>query len=730
MMLLKKILQVVFGLMWCHIVVCGATISENRAYTENRTYNETFTISNGSVVTVKSGVELTINGNMIVNGSIIVEEGGCLKISGYMNVDGRYVNAGISKVYSEGTIYIGGDLTTGINVNFTNNINISVADLTVGGNLDLRKPSVTFQQNSGSRVFVQGDLTNNGTINCNGRLVVGTLDEDVPDGKTIIESNGTITNLGTININTSDVALAKTQLEPKLDNSVYYAAITCGNLVNGRNQTASVIGVINMYDGSLIVQDNAQLWYKSKILFKKGQSYIDVWGNLVQLDKTYEVKGEEAVIKLDGTGAKAQINVRETYEDWTTLSNERETHDWDLDNDQFTIDPNVKLSVGKYYTGKTEYLDENSYRENYWSYQAITSITRDFYATEYSYVGDEINDYQAIITNLNEEKENLTPPYGTTYLGLVATNGEDEAEDMVMARIAEIDAEIAAKQALIARLGQIQRFASDNMTASELESLNDWFFDTDYGQWFVSQNLYIRVKKGKNSYDYKTYYSYFVNDYVYGGDNHLKLYHYILAYMDEYGNDALYYEGRHNALSVMLPIELSYFEVAQEGNQIQFDWATESENNNDYFTVEYSLDGVNFNSVVVVDGAGNSTEQLVYNTTISAEKYEGIVYFRLKQTDFDGQSTYSDARVLYVQGADDGIVIYPNPATTTITIDGGEFLNVYFVDMQSKKYPAVALGDNQYSVENLSTGIYYAVISTAKGKALKKFIVTKSPVEK
>ncbi|MBR7035003.1 MAG: T9SS type A sorting domain-containing protein, partial [Bacteroidales bacterium] len=262
-------------------------------------------------------------------------------------------------------------------------------------------------------------------------------------------------------------------------------------------------------------------------------------------------------------------------------------------------------------------------------------------------------------------------------------------------------------------------------------TLNTWFFNTDYGKWFIDQRNdnggRIKIKSGKKEY---TYYDYFYKDYIQNHNNHLKLYHYILAYMAANGNDAIYYDSRHNALSVMLPIELSYFEVAQDGNQIQFDWATESENNNDYFTVEYSLDGVNFNSVAVVGGAGNSTEQLVYNTTISAEKYEGIVYFRLKQTDFDGQSTYSEARVLYVQGADDGIVIYPNPATTTITIDGGEFSNVYFVDMQSKKYSAIELGGNQYSVENLSTGIYYAVITTAKGKALKKFIVTKSPVEK
>ncbi|MBP5723786.1 MAG: T9SS type A sorting domain-containing protein [Bacteroidales bacterium] len=674
---------------------------------------------------ISTGVTVNINGNLRISGHLKIEDGASLNVSGSIIMD---CYTGKSVLETNGSLSAG-SISYASN-KYPNNVSIQLSNSTnIAGDVELQTSSVLTIP-SGVRIHIPGDLTNNGTINCNGRLVVGTLDEDVPDGKTIIESNGTITNLGTININTTDEALAKTDDEPILENSVYYAAITCGNLVNGKNQTSSDIGTINMYDGSLIVQDNAQLWYKSKILFKKGQSYIDVWGNLVQLDKTYEVKGEEAVIKLDGTGAKAQINVRETYEDWTTLSDERETHDWDLDNDQFTIDPNVKLSVGKYYTGKTEYLDEDTYSQNSWySMQARTSITRDFYATEYSYVGDEINDYQAEITILNEEKEALTPDYGSTYLEFVGIHGEDVAREMVLTRIAEIDAEIASKQAIITSLERIQNF-DDDITASKLEELNNWFFDTDYGQWFASQNLYIRVKKGKNSYEYKSYMDYFYRDWRYNGNNHLKLYHYILAYMDEYGNDALYYEGRHNALSVMLPIELSYFEVAQDGNQILFDWATESENNNDYFTVEYSLDGVNFNSVVVVDGAGNSTEQLVYNTTISAEKYEGIVYFRLKQTDFDGQSTYSEARVLYVQGADDGIVIYPNPATTTITIDGGEFSNVYFVDMQSKNYSAIELGGNQYSVENLSTGIYYAVISTANGKALKKFIVTKSPVEK
>ncbi|MBR4498058.1 MAG: T9SS type A sorting domain-containing protein [Bacteroidales bacterium] len=579
---------------------------------------------------------------------------------------------------------------------------------------------------SGARVYFKGDLSNSGTINCNGRLVVGT-ETVCSDGTTLITSNGTITNKGTINITTSAEALAIARSEPILEHSVYYAAITCSDLINGKTDVIyapNANGVINMSDGSLIVQNDVTLYYASKMLFNAGTSYIDVWGNLTQKDAYYNRTDEEAIVKLNNnnTTTRVQINVREMYNDMTTLDNARTTHDWDLDNNQFTIDDRIELSVGSYYTASSEKLDEGVV--NY------TSITKDVYATDYSYVETEISDYTAVINNLNSDKASYLDKTSEAYQALVTIHGED-APAVAADRVAQIEAEIASYQSIIDGLEMIKLFANDNISNAQLETLNTWFFNTDYGKWFIDQRNdnggRIKIKSGKKEY---TYYDYFYKDYIQNHNNHLKLYHYILAYMAANGNDAIYYDSRHNALSVMLPIELSYFEVAQDGNQIQFDWATESENNNDYFTVEYSLDGVNFNSVAVVGGAGNSTEQLVYNTTISAEKYEGIVYFRLKQTDFDGQSTYSEARVLYVQGADDGIVIYPNPATTTITIDGGEFSNVYFVDMQSKKYSAIELGGNQYSVENLSTGIYYAVITTAKGKALKKFIVTKSPVEK
>ena len=274
-------------------------------------------------LTIKKGVTITVNGNLTINGAVLASS------SIGPSDDDVYIVGG-------GTVNI---ISSSYNLRLANNLhfeNVTINYLTLGEyNSGSEDPSLKYtlflknvtingdfkngyssssdvknqprtQIEEGSRVFVKGDISNLGTIDCNGRLVVGTL-MDVPDGKTIIESNGTITNLGTININTSDEALAKTQLEPKLENSVYYAAITCRDLINGRNQTSADIGEINMSDGSLIVQNDMELWYRSHLYFNKGKSYVDVWNDLIQLDTTYETKGEEAIVKLHGVGAEAQI---------------------------------------------------------------------------------------------------------------------------------------------------------------------------------------------------------------------------------------------------------------------------------------------------------------------------------------------------------------------------------------------------------------------------------------
>lgn len=94
-------------------------------------------------------------------------------------------------------------------------------------------------------------------------------------------------------------------------------------------------------------------------------------------------------------------------------------------------------------------------------------------------------------------------------------------------------------------------------------------------------------------------------------------------------------------ISGPLPIELSKFEVKLINEQVFIFWTTLSETNNDFFTVERSIDGINFEIVQIVPGAGNSASELSYEV-IDDHPHKGTSYYRLKQTDFDGGFEYSD----------------------------------------------------------------------------------------
>lgn len=118
--------------------------------------------------------------------------------------------------------------------------------------------------------------------------------------------------------------------------------------------------------------------------------------------------------------------------------------------------------------------------------------------------------------------------------------------------------------------------------------------------------------------------------------------------------------GNNNAL----PVELLYFEANAVDASVQTTWATAIEINNHYFTVERSKNGVDFAEVSRVNGAGNSTVTVSYSY-IDERPLQGISYYRLKQTDFDGAFTYSDMQAVNFSAADvvSTVNVYPNPVT-------------------------------------------------------------------
>ncbi len=186
-----------------------------------------------------------------------------------------------------------------------------------------------------------------------------------------------------------------------------------------------------------------------------------------------------------------------------------------------------------------------------------------------------------------------------------------------------------------------------------------------------------------------------------------------------------------------LPIELLYFNASlTDEKTVALNWATELEINNELFTIERSIDGVEFEEVFNVAGAGNSVQTLYYTAT-DLNPLEGVSYYRLKQTDFDGAFEYSD--LVTVNNVAETVIdinIYPNPVTeSTFIIDLGSgtfnanddvmgtarVINMLgeMITMQTVS----STGSSKVTLpENLSKGIYILQLEINNNVTTKRFV--------
>ncbi|MFO7869687.1 MAG: hypothetical protein R6U95_10360, partial [Bacteroidales bacterium] len=95
------------------------------------------------------------------------------------------------------------------------------------------------------------------------------------------------------------------------------------------------------------------------------------------------------------------------------------------------------------------------------------------------------------------------------------------------------------------------------------------------------------------------------------------------------------------ALEDVLPIELSSLSARCKYSNMHIEWQTLTEDNNSHFTLYRSFNGVDFDEIAVVLGAGVSREPINYEYVDYIEKASGVVYYKLAQTDFDGETSYS-----------------------------------------------------------------------------------------
>ena len=176
-----------------------------------------------------------------------------------------------------------------------------------------------------------------------------------------------------------------------------------------------------------------------------------------------------------------------------------------------------------------------------------------------------------------------------------------------------------------------------------------------------------------------------------------------------------------------LPIELLAFTAILIDNNVELNWITATEKDNDYFTIERSINGIDWENISMIDGAGNSTQLLNYNR-VDYNPLNGTSFYRLKQTDFDGSYSYSDIRVIERVNDISNYLISPNPAGESINISGNnidinmvKIINLIGQDV-TNTITIINSSSNgiNYNLNSLTKGIYFIKIGQESIKFIKK----------
>lgn len=168
--------------------------------------------------------------------------------------------------------------------------------------------------------------------------------------------------------------------------------------------------------------------------------------------------------------------------------------------------------------------------------------------------------------------------------------------------------------------------------------------------------------------------------------------------------------------SAALPVNLVYFRARQVNGDVLLSWATAQESNNESFTIERSNNGLTFESVKVVRGSLNSDRLTEYNYKDESPS-AGKLWYRLKQTDRDGDFSYSRIVVVDPGSALKQFHISPNPANDLLRIDWPgnateASVVVYSASGVLVKQEKLLVG-RSLSLAGLTSGTYYLTVYVA-----------------
>ncbi|TGE24842.1 T9SS type A sorting domain-containing protein [Hymenobacter aquaticus] len=174
----------------------------------------------------------------------------------------------------------------------------------------------------------------------------------------------------------------------------------------------------------------------------------------------------------------------------------------------------------------------------------------------------------------------------------------------------------------------------------------------------------------------------------------------------------------------VLPVELSSFSAARPGSAVQLTWKTASEHHNRGFAVERrAATETQFRELVFINGAGNSTVSQSYQFQDLAAPAAQL-YYRLKQVDTDGKSTYSPVAVVAALQEAAELRVAPVPAQDVLRVayaGPGQQLELTLLDQQGRVVLRQGFTNQvELNISSLGPGLYFLRATDAAGRLAGK----------
>jgi len=177
----------------------------------------------------------------------------------------------------------------------------------------------------------------------------------------------------------------------------------------------------------------------------------------------------------------------------------------------------------------------------------------------------------------------------------------------------------------------------------------------------------------------------------------------------------------------VLPVVLTNFDHNCTPHSVKFQWSTATEINFDFFSLQRSLDGLDFSTIAKIPGHGTTVEPQHYAFE-DFSPFIGKSYYRLQSTDFDGyEEIFKVISVNY--GGDKSVSIFPHPVSNkTVSIQLSfspiDIVSIQILDLNGIEMVNYENSDqlSSYALD-LNSGTYLLKVTTGDFSKIQRIII-------